>query len=529
MVKFRKIKFIDHPILKNLELDFTDNNGRAVDTVIFAGENGTGKSTILEALYSVAAGASIKADLEFDVDGQMFEFAYKAMTASGSAFPIPAPQISNFLATMPFVQFRQNNGVKAIFSEVDINFRTKSINSVTSMTLDGAGGSKRGESDLATHINQLIVDIQAQDDAELAEAYRVAKEAGVSTDTISPAQKMPRFTNAFNSMFENLTYSKVENAGGSKRIVFKKYGEDVPIEHLSSGEKQVVYRGCFLLKDKDVLKGAMVFIDEPEISLHPLWQEKILDYYKGIFTDASGVQTSQMFVVTHSPFIVHNKNRKNDKVIVLTRDEEGKIVALDKPDYYRCESITVVEDAFNTNAFNVQDGSTIYLEGRTDEKYFNRALEVFGYRDVPFKFKWVGYLDERGQERNTGCDALNKAFEFVAAQNLPYRNIFLFDCDVKKKNREVNNAYQRVIGFRKENARFKKGIENALCVSFLGDVSEYYTASVIEGDYGEKKVIEEFDKMSFCDMVCSLEEATLKVVLSNVKAEIDKLIELYRR
>ena len=50
-----------------------------------------------------------------------------------------------------------------------------------------------------------------------------------------------------------------------------------------------------------------------------------------------------------------------------------------------------------------------------------------------------------------------------------------------------------------------------------------------EDHYGEKKVIEEFDKMSFCDMVCSLEEATLKVVLSNVKAEIDKLIELYRR
>ena len=43
MYKVRKIKFIDHPILKNMELDFVGMDGEAVDTVIFAGENGCGK------------------------------------------------------------------------------------------------------------------------------------------------------------------------------------------------------------------------------------------------------------------------------------------------------------------------------------------------------------------------------------------------------------------------------------------------------------------------------------------------------
>ena len=46
--------------------------------------------------------------------------------------------------------------------------------------------------------------------------------------------------------------------------------------------KQIVYRGCFLLKDVNSISGAFVFIDEPEISMHPNWQSRIMDYYKGI-------------------------------------------------------------------------------------------------------------------------------------------------------------------------------------------------------------------------------------------------------
>ena len=40
MFKIRKVEFINHPILGNLTLDFCDARGHAVDTVIFAGENG---------------------------------------------------------------------------------------------------------------------------------------------------------------------------------------------------------------------------------------------------------------------------------------------------------------------------------------------------------------------------------------------------------------------------------------------------------------------------------------------------------
>ena len=48
MIRVRKIKLSNHPVLGNLELDFTDSSNQAVDTVIIAGNNGIGKSSLVE-------------------------------------------------------------------------------------------------------------------------------------------------------------------------------------------------------------------------------------------------------------------------------------------------------------------------------------------------------------------------------------------------------------------------------------------------------------------------------------------------
>ena len=46
----RKLKWKNHSILGNLELDFTKKDGDIYKTIVIVGENGSGKTTILQTL-----------------------------------------------------------------------------------------------------------------------------------------------------------------------------------------------------------------------------------------------------------------------------------------------------------------------------------------------------------------------------------------------------------------------------------------------------------------------------------------------
>lgn len=520
MYKIRKIKFKNHPILNNLELDFTGPDGRAVDTVLIAGENGNGKSTVLNFLYGISSGdvdAEATVVLENENKTAVLNFQYdppyKGIWVKDGAGLDALPNQDKFKKKYP---------VNGIFSDVDINFRSQDVSTVTSLTLDASTVSRRSNTELPKQIKQLLIDVQALDDAALSRAMR--ENPTMTKAELKINERMPRFTKAFARMFEGLVYDRIDNVNGHKAIYFRKNGVDIPIDGLSSGEKQVVYRGCFLLKDVNATSGAFVFIDEPEISLHPIWQMKIMDYYKGIFTGEDGKQTSQIFAVTHSPFVIHNENRRNDKVIILERNENGDIVVKDKPAYFKCDSVEAVRDAFSLRTFSAEQ-PTVYLEGRTDEKYFNRALQVYGL-DVPFRFKWVGYLDDKGQEVNTGEKSVDAAYQFLVSQNLPVRNICLKDCDTNREPKRKNNTIILAIPPFQNSKGIKKGIENALVLDNV-DLTPYYSVKKVTGEYGEEKVIQTFEKMECCDGICAMDDAVLKGVFVNLKAMIDRLLKLY--
>ena len=249
-----------------------------------------------------------------------------------------------------------------------------------------------------------------------------------------------------------------------------------------------------------------------------------MDFYKDIFTNDAEQQTSQMFVVTHSPFIIHNENRRNDKVIVLALDEGGNIIIRDEPEYYQSSSVELIKDAFNITLFG-EGHSTVYLEGRTDEKYFNKALEVYDYA-VPFSFKWVGYQKDNGQEENTGKTALDKAYLFLAGRNLSEKNVCLFDCDTGREEYMRNNTYIRVIPTFQNSKGMKKGVENALVLDDI-DMSSYYLSHTIKGDYGGDTIINEFQKMKFCEDLCTMPKEVLIKVFANLKTVIDSLLEIF--
>lgn len=528
MPKIKSVHIEGHPALGNLDLDFCGPDGRAVDTVILAGENGVGKSTVMGLLYGLISGDEQRpfgtVTVVFEEGEGTTELRYVLGQGGHSRILYVTQQSTGKRDWVGSDDFKASHPMAAIYSDVDINFQSRNLTSVTSLTLDSEKVSRRSSGDLPTEINQLLIDVQAIDDAELAKVVR--DNPGLRGEELNVAERMPRFTKAFEMMFDDLRYDRIENRDGHKEIVFRKCGKEVSIDALSSGEKQVVYRGCFLLKDANATKGAFVFIDEPEISLHPLWQQKVLDYYKAMFTNSTGVQTSQIFCVTHSPFIIHSDRRRDDKVIVMKRAGNGKIEVSDRPEYYRCDSVAAVEDAFSIKSF-VTEVPTVYLEGPTDEKYFRRAAEVFGY-DGRLRFCWIGYNEDGnpGKAKLTGSTALLRTYEFLAAHNPAKPVIFLLDCDTREEERTSGNVRCATIGSYENPKGIAKGIENALCLDGI-DVEGYLELKETSSGYGKPNTRWELKKTEFCDFICSMPDEELKAVFFNLNLEIKRIVSFF--
>ena len=73
--------------------------------------------------------------------------------------------------------------------------------------------------------------------------------------------------------------------------------EFIDIKDLSSGERQLIY---VFLKIVNSHKKTIFLMDEPEISLHLEWQEKLISEIMKLSPDC------QLIIVTHSPAIVMN-------------------------------------------------------------------------------------------------------------------------------------------------------------------------------------------------------------------------------
>ncbi len=68
-------------------------------------------------------------------------------------------------------------------------------------------------------------------------------------------------------------------------------------------------------------EGAILVLDEPENHLHPAWQRRILRAVQRLFSG------TQMFVVTHSPFVVSSLN--HGWIHRFRHGEDGKVTVLD--------------------------------------------------------------------------------------------------------------------------------------------------------------------------------------------------------
>lgn len=553
-MKFRRISFENHPILGNISFDFTNMNGDTIDTIIIAGENGCGKSVLLNELfnynptniYSNKVGI-ISTEIEFSQtelkliqEGVNFKnnnlpsiFGNTIKIKQDFSIPQSWNQCvvnyhsspNNEETTHGYIFIIENFSLfKPVFSDVEINFTPRNISNVTSSNIDEIiSGSIKSSNNIATEITQLLIDIDNLDNADLAKWVKNNPKMVPSEDVISV--RMKRFTNAFHSIFPNKRYVGIDNNNGRKVVEFEEFGIRMPIEKLSSGEKQIVFRGGFLLRNQKTTEGSVVLVDEPEISLHPKWQLEIMAFLQHLFMK-NGSQTSQLIIATHSPFIIHNVTRTNDKVIVMKKDVDGTRIVSKNPEYYSWTESQIVQEAFNINAIIEDKKTNVFLEGETDEKYYNRAMDVFGIDKEKISFKWIGRNTQKGKAENTGVGALNNAVLFFKANSQITTTpiIMLYDCDTNKGCEDFQNLHIRTMTRNSANTTYKKGVENLLILPSDFDKEKYYYSKEKEDDYGAITITKTLNKMKLCDEICSLDDSVLKDIFANICMEINKII-----
>ena len=343
-MKIRKVKWANHPILGNLELDFVNPvTNKPYSTIVLAGENGTGKTTILETLNTFLSIGSFEPfdGIEYEVEDKRYILIPSNIPGSLKTFFTRYDVENN---TSENIHSDKNNSPDSIhsdnkdprsygsvFSRPRADYKTSKIESVKTNELDKNKYDSDND-DNFTSLKQLIVDVQNQDNEQYRDINDKRNQQGklpMSTADFEPISKIYRFKSAFNGFFETIKYKKVGNASGEKVVIFEKNGIEIPLDVLSTGEKQIVFRGAYLLRNINVLKNSTIMIDEPELSMHPLWQKKILQYYKNLFTDGNSHQTAQLFFASHSEAVISEalQNIDNTKVIVLKRDGNGQVSA----------------------------------------------------------------------------------------------------------------------------------------------------------------------------------------------------------
>jgi AAA15 family ATPase/GTPase len=333
----RKIKWQDDPVLGNLELDFTKADGTAYDTIVLGGENGTGKTRVLNTLSTFlnlgtmepfdfiqyfAAGTPYKITPQSQ-HGRFVGAHIRENENTGDNETINTGEITNPGAIQSDLEDIRNYG--CVYSKARSGFTTTAVKSSTTLQLDSDKYEKDQSADY-TSIKQLLVDIDAQDSSELK---RLMKNGQITSyEAFQPRAKLSRFENAFNHFFDSLEFQGVDDTNTTeKKIVFKKHGQTISLDDLSTGEKQIVFRGALLLKNSENLDDGIVLIDEPELSMHPQWQQKVLPYYRGLFT-RNNTQTVQMLLATHSEYVLRSALEDRDHVLIIVlQNHNGAVQA----------------------------------------------------------------------------------------------------------------------------------------------------------------------------------------------------------
>jgi len=268
MVKLRKLHIEDYKMFKDFDISFVDEDDKPLDIIVLAGVNGSGKTTLLEFI------------------NQFFNILY--------------PEEYQYIL------------------EIEDNTKILKCNNYNIETIHNR--LNRIEEKKLPYSDNIIYFSTNTSLLEIKNLLPKYIENMVYVDGIAPFDSYKKVTKYINEILKDLDITiEFNSRDGEGNLFFKNITkqEKFSIDELSTGEKTLLSKVLYLyLQD---YKDKIILIDEPELSLHPSWQNKVLKIYENFALKNS----CQIIIATHSPHIIGSA--KNEYLRFLQKDKKGNI------------------------------------------------------------------------------------------------------------------------------------------------------------------------------------------------------------
>lgn len=274
-------------------------------TNVLVGKNGMGKSTVLQLVVNTISQEEIHdksklcSEVTIELDSNNILKLIKSQENISNLLDLVDEQEMKRLIIK---EVRENNHIKTELKDVMINsikknkFRFNITDSIEyTATKNETKVNFEFVSTMALNANSFQNIEMGNGKTENILDWQIQNEL----DRLSKINNLDlnnKFITSLNHMFSES--NKSVSLNNKFELEFKFNNEILNFPQLSSGERQVIY---ILLKVAIATKdNALILMDEPEISLHLSWQEKLLAQIREINPN------SQIIIVTHSPAIVMN-------------------------------------------------------------------------------------------------------------------------------------------------------------------------------------------------------------------------------
>ncbi|MGH1384544.1 AAA family ATPase [Kordia sp.] len=232
-------------------------------------------------------------------------------------------------------------------------------------------------------------------------------------------------------LLDDLDSIKRSPTKGEIYIKYHHSGDQINIKHLSDGYKSifaVAIDMIYTLSQENIvyeLAEGIVLVDEIGTHLHPRWKMEIIERLRNTFPKI------QFIITTHEPLCL--RGLKEHEVVVLKRDEDNAIIAIsDLPD----PSSLRIDQLLTSEYF----GLNSTMDSNT-EKEFERYYELLAIEDADRTKKQIEEIEALQkvlpQKKRLGQDAredlMYHAIDELLAKKMKSKKLKIVDDDIKEK------------------------------------------------------------------------------------------------